>query len=73
VSSATGVFGDQPVYIITGIKIAKGFVLEGGIESSKEATLGGSAAVPPAGRFILRCRGGWVAPEGDAELVPLRG
>jgi hypothetical protein len=48
-----GVFGDQPVYMITGIKIAKGFTLESGIESSKEATLGGSALVPPAGDFSL--------------------
>ena len=46
---SSGLFGHTPVYMITGLKIAKGFALEQSASTSARAQVGGSAPVDPTG------------------------
>ncbi len=48
-----GLFGDQPVYMVTGVKIAKDFALESGVQRSVGGEVGGGAPVPAAGDFSV--------------------
>lgn len=45
----SGLFGRRPVYMITGLKIAKGFSLESSVDMSVAGDFGGSAPITPAG------------------------
>lgn len=49
----SGLFGRQPVYMITGLKIAKGFEFESDVSSGAAGTAGGSVPVAPEGEASL--------------------
>lgn len=54
----SGLFGQKQVYMITGLKIAKGFAYESSTSSSIAGNVGGSAPLTPGGEVSLGAEAG---------------
>jgi hypothetical protein len=51
---ASGFFGKKPVYIITGLKIVKNFLLEASIDKILSGNINRGALITPAGEVSIR-------------------
>ncbi len=53
-----GLWGRKPIYMITGLKVAKGFWLETSTKATVAGDLGASATVAPGGEVAVGAQGG---------------